>query len=353
MIRLSLRQFRTQGYLAIGLLGVAAIMLAATGPHFAHVYDAYAKAQGACIASPTCPNVRIGVSTLDSLLELIGTALVAVPALVGAFWGAPLISREFENGTHRLALTQSVTRTRWVAVKLAFVGAASVAATGLLSLMVTWWSAPMDAANMNRFDAGLFGERNITPLGYAAFAFALGVSFGVILRRALPAMAATLGVFLGVRLAFTYLIRQHLISPRHLSTTLAAITTGYGTNGGPSAQSSLFLSAPNLPNAWVYSTRAVDSSAHILNAHTVNSACPQLATASGPPSGASQVQASTAARDAFETCVTQLSATYHGVVTYQPASRYWLFQSYETGIYLAGALALVGLCFYWLHRHAT
>ena len=34
------------------------------------------------------------------------------------FWGAPLLAREFETGTFRLAWTQSVTRTRWLAVKL-------------------------------------------------------------------------------------------------------------------------------------------------------------------------------------------------------------------------------------------
>ena len=38
-----------------------------------------------------------------------------------------------------MAWTQSVTRTRWLAVKLAVVGAGSVLAAGLLSLMVTWW----------------------------------------------------------------------------------------------------------------------------------------------------------------------------------------------------------------------
>ncbi len=168
----------------------------------------FAKAQAACVASSTCPNVRVNVSTLDSLLELVGTVLVAIPALIGAFWGAPLISREFENGTHRLAWTQSVTRARWIMVKLALVGGASVVATGLLSLMVTWWSSPMDRANMNRFGLGMFGERNITPLGYAVFGFALGVIFGVVIRRTLPAMAATIGVFLGVRLAFTYFVRQ-------------------------------------------------------------------------------------------------------------------------------------------------
>jgi ABC-type transport system involved in multi-copper enzyme maturation permease subunit len=353
MIRLSARQFRTQAYLATGLLALVAIMLASTGPHFAHIYDVFAEAQAACGASPACPNVHLSISTLDSLLELIGTALIVVPALVGAFWGAPLISREFENGTHRLAWTQSVTRARWIAVKLALVGAASVAATGLLSLMVTWWSSPMDRANLNRFDAGLFGERNLTPLGYAAFAFALGVTFGVVIRRTVPAMAATMGVFLGVRLGFTYLVRQHLISPRHLSTSLAAVAQGYGSNSGAASQSSLFLGAPNLPNAWIYTTQALDSSGRTLTPLTVNTACPQLSLPSGLASGASQVHASASAQDAFQTCVARLSTAYHGVVTYQPASRYWLFQCYEAGIYLAAALALVALTVYWLHRHVA
>jgi ABC-type transport system involved in multi-copper enzyme maturation permease subunit len=351
MIRLSLRQFRAQGYITIGLLAVVAVLLIATGPYFAHLYDVYAKAQAACAASPTCPNVQLRIGTLDSLLKLIGTALVAVPALVGAFWGAPLISRELENGTHRMVWTQSVTRTRWVAVKLALVGTASVAATGLLSLMVTWWSAPMDRADMNRFGSGVFGERDITPLGYAAFAFALGVTAGVIIRRALPAMATTLAVFLGVRLAFTYLVRPYLMSPRHLTTTLSAVTQGFGSsNGGPE---SLFLGAPNLPNAWIYSTRAVDANGHGLTPQLVRSACPDLAAPSGPPPGGGhQVQASASAQNALQTCTTKLSATYHGLVTYQPASRYWLFQCFETAIFLAAAFALIGLCVYWLRRHA-
>ena len=46
MIRLTWRQFRNQAGVAGGLLVVAAILLALTGPHFAHIYDVYAKALG-------------------------------------------------------------------------------------------------------------------------------------------------------------------------------------------------------------------------------------------------------------------------------------------------------------------
>jgi hypothetical protein len=355
MIRFSLRQFRTQACVALGLLVLAAALLASTGPHLAQIYDDYAKSQAACSGSKACLQANINIGELDKLLELIGsTALIAVPGLIGAFWGAPLIGRELEHGTHRLAWTQSVSRTRWLAVKLPLVGAASVAATGLLSLMVTWWSSPIDRVDMNRFSSGLFGERNITPLGYAAFAFALGVTAGLLIRRTLPAMATTLAVFLGVRLSFTYLIRQHLLPPVRLTQPLASVVDGFGqTNGGPP---NLFTDA-NLPNAWVYSTGLVDSGGHALTSHFVVNACPALANpAAGAPlgssSGTAQVGADAQAHDALQACITKLSATYHGLITYQPANRYWTLQSYETGIFLAAALALAALCFYAIHRRA-
>ncbi len=352
MIRLSLRQFRTQGWVAIGLLVLVAVLLGSTGPHLAQLYDDFAKSRAACTPSGRCLQSNISIGELNRRLELIGTALVAVPGLIGAFWGAPLLSREFEHGTYRLAWTQSVSRTRWLAVKLALVGTASVAATGLLSLMVTWWSNPIDQSGQNRFDAGLFGERNITPLGYAAFGFALGVTAGALIRRTLPAMATTLAVFLGVRLTFTYLIRQHLLTPVHLTQPLGAVTQGFGqTNDGPPT----LFAGMNLPNAWVYSTRIIDSNGHAISSQVLANSCPDLLN---PPLGApgsnggTPVHAPVAVQNTFQDCITKLSSTYHGLVTYQPASRYWTFQCYETGIFLAAALALAALCFYWIRRRA-
>jgi len=46
-------------------------------------------------------------------------------------------------------------------------------------------------------------------------------------------------------------------------------------------------------------------------------------------------------------------------VTYQPASRYWAFQRYETATFLAVALAvalalaLTGFCFWWIRRRLS
>jgi hypothetical protein len=355
MIRLSWRQFQAQAAVACGLLIAVLIVFATTRGNVDHLYTVFANANAACRNNPDCPGVGIQLSKLDQLLELIGTALVVVPALIGVFWGAPLIAREFENGTHRLVWTQSVTRTRWLAAKLGVVGLASVVVTGLLSLLVTWWQSPIDRAHMGRFGSGLFGERNITPLGYAAFGFVLGVVFGLLIRRTLPAMAATIVGFLAVRMTFTYVVRPNIFSPRHKTFALDANNMGFGsTNGGPAT---LMPNPPNLPNAWVYSTHVVDSAGHGLTSQTVAAACPSLPFPGrgGPPPGSGtrvRVAGPGGVQDALHDCVTKLSATYHEVVTYQPANRYWTLQWGETLVYFAAALAIAGFCFWWIRHRA-
>ncbi len=355
MIRLTWRQFQYQAAVAVALLVAVLILFATTRGNVDHLYTVFTKANALCRNNPDCPGVGIQLSRLDQLLELIGTALVVVPALIGVFWGAPLIAREFENGTHRLAWTQSVTRTRWLASKLAVVGLASVVATGLLSLLVTWWQSPIDRAHMDRFGSGLFGMRNITPMGYAAFGLVLGVVFGLLIRRTLPAMAATIFSFLAVRMTFTYVVRPNIFSPRHKTFALDPNNMGFGsTNGGPAT---LMPNSPNLPNAWVYSTHVVDSAGNALTPATVATTCPTLPFPSGHPApiGTStriRVAAPGGVQDALHDCVTKLSATYHQVVTYQPANRYWTLQWGETVVYFAAAAAIAAFCFWWIRRGA-
>jgi hypothetical protein len=49
-----------------------------------------------------------------------GTILVLylLPAVIGVFWGVPMITRELETGTHSLVWNQTVTRKRWLTTKL-------------------------------------------------------------------------------------------------------------------------------------------------------------------------------------------------------------------------------------------
>jgi len=111
-----------------------------------------------------------------------------------------------------LAWNQSVTRTRWLAVKLGLVGVASMATAGLFSLMVTWWAAPIDKVVMNRITPELFPARGIAPIGYAAFAFALGVAAGVLVRRTVPAMAVTLAIFALIQVVMPVWVRPYPIT---------------------------------------------------------------------------------------------------------------------------------------------
>lgn len=203
MIAFSWRQFRTQATVGIAGLVVVGIVLAVTGPHLVGVYD---SAVAACKASggqgAACINP---VTRTDKGLQVGASVLVlVVPALIGMFWGAPLIARELETGTFRLAWTQSVSRLRWLVVKLGLVGLASMVAAGLLSLMVTWWASPLDKVNQNRFNPSSFALHGFVPAGYALFAFALAATVGLVLRRTVPAMAITLAGFIGVRLGVTY-----------------------------------------------------------------------------------------------------------------------------------------------------
>ena len=141
------------------------------------------------------------------------------------FWGAPLVARELESGTYRLAWTQSVTRRRWLSVRVALVGVAALAVAGLASWLVSWWFAPLDAVNLNRFDPSVFTTRGVVAIGYAGFAFALGVAAGALTRRTLPAMAATLLGFVAARIAFTFWVRPHLLAPKDV---LVPLTLGKG-----------------------------------------------------------------------------------------------------------------------------
>jgi ABC-type transport system involved in multi-copper enzyme maturation permease subunit len=249
MIRLTLRQFRMQAVVGVGALVIVAVIVAVTGPHLVHIYD---TSVATCSAHGDCPTVTSAFVQNDHALQiLLGAFVVVVPGLIGIFWGAPLVARELEAGTFRLAWTQSVTRTRWLAVKLGVVGLAGMVVAGLVSLMVTWWSSPLDRANMNVF--GTFDQRGLVAVGYAAFAFALGATVGMLFRRTLPAMAVVLVVFVAARLAFLHWVRPQLITPALRTYALGAATVGgYGsTNGGPST---LVPNPPDIANVWIVST---------------------------------------------------------------------------------------------------
>jgi hypothetical protein len=284
----------------------------------------------------------------DTTLRLwLSVLVVVLPGLLGVFWGAPLVAGELESGSFRLAWTQDVSRRRWLALRLAVSGLAGVAVAGLASWLVTWWAEPLDRAGLDQF--GSFDSRDIVAVGYAAFAVALGVLLGILLRRTVPAMAATLVVFTAAHLAFRLLARPYLLPPVTEALPLNPSTTGYGSSGFlPLAPApSLQPAAPDLPNAWITSITIVNEKGGALTSSELASTCPDIGHgrgSGGPAGGTSHVQAPQSVVNAMHDCVARIAATYHEVVTYQPASRYWPLQWYELGLFLAAALLLAAAC---------
>jgi hypothetical protein len=184
---------------------------------------------------------------------------------------------------------QSVTRTRWLAVKLALTGLAAMAAAGLGSLAVTWWSSPIDKAaapNFPRMAPLLFGARGFVPIAYAAFAFALGVTVGMLVRRTLPAMAITLAVFVAVQLAMPLLVRAHLLPPTRSTIQITTenvedFRLGRPTSGG--GDSALRLAVKGPTGAWVLSSQTVNASGHTVEAIPVSANSGPCAPSPGAP----------------------------------------------------------------------
>ena len=162
MLWLAWRQFRAQAALALGAAAVVVVTLVATRGHVVDTFGAGGSSE---------------LTGFYVWLRLLGTALIGVPALIGAFWGAPLLTREFEDRTHRMVWTQSVTRNRWLATKIAVIGIVTVAVVAVFALVFTWWSGPIDSAG-DRIGSADFAQRGIVPSGTHCSDSPLGHSSG-------------------------------------------------------------------------------------------------------------------------------------------------------------------------------
>jgi hypothetical protein len=336
MLALTWRQFRANAAVALGVLVAVALTFVVTHGSLEHLYRSGVVP---CRTTGNCDAATSALLQHHHVLQGVADALVlGVPLLIAMFWGAPLVARELETGTFRLAWTQSVTRTRWLVAKLAVAVAASMLVAGLLSLVVTWWIDPIDRVQATRFDPFVFAARDIVPIGYAAFACMLGATAGLLLRRFVPAMATSLVAFVVVRLAVTYWIRPQLAAPAHRSYALGALSR-LGFVKTPSGLTFSPGNPPDIPNGLVLSSHLADHAGTTPTPEAlqrfVHQRCPRIAVADPT---------------AFNACVAKLSARFHEVVAYQPASRYWTFQWYETGIFLALSLVLAGVCLWSIRR---
>lgn len=335
MIWLTLRQFRAQALSAAIVVAGAAIAFVITGLHLHHTYT---NDLASCTGFGSCDDVFSELQdSYRVAFQLTQLLVIAAPALIGMFWGAPLIGRELETGTHQFVWNQTVTRTRWLAVKVILVGIAAVVTAGILSYLLTWWASPLDHLNGNRFSPMTFASRDIVPFGYAAFAFALGMTVGLLLRRTLPAMAITLAVFIGLQILMPTVIRPHLLPSTTVTFAINASSTkdshGVWGNGG-----NFHFDLPIPQGAWIISAPAVvNSSGQEVRMGDYIDCFPGPGPVK-PAFDPGQIGACLATDDLHES------------VTYQPGSNYWPLQWLESAIFAALALLLSGVCFWWIRQ---
>lgn len=337
MIWLTWRQFRAQAWVALAVLAVAVAALAVTGPNLARMFDASGiagcAAHGDCGPLITAFRDQVGHNTPDNVLDHLSPyVLFAVPSLIGTFWGAPLVTRELETGSFRMVWNQSVTRTRWLAVKLALIGLASMATAGLLSLAFFWWYSPVERVMIQRMTPEWFGATGIVPAGYAAFAFAVGVAAGMVIRRTVPAMAVTLAVTAAAQAFMALWLRARLIAPVRTVSPLSDAMLANFYVSTKTGRFSVYAQTPDIPGAWILSDPYIITT----RSHAASQACFQELAHSG---------------SSLSACIASLARLHlTQSVTYQPLSRYWTLQWYETAIFLALALALAGFCFWKVRR---
>ena len=327
MTWLTWRQFRGQAAIALAAVAVLATYLVVLGLRIRDTYDASVNCGAGCSLAAARDTLSHDYFTA---LLLSGFLVVLVPGLLGVFWGAPLVAREIETGTHRLVWNQSVTRTRWLAVKLGVVTLAGVALTGALSILLTWAASPYDKLVGGRFDPLIFPTRNIAPLGYAIFAVVAGITIGLLTRRTVAAMAITLAAFATLQILLPATIRPHLqpavTETVAFDTTSARQGARINIKGGTAK-----IEGYAMPGAWVLS-----ASTELLD------------TAGQPITGTQLDGCTTGDRDKDDVCYA--ARKLHFVVEYQPADRYWTFQGLEFAAYLVLAALLAALAFWRIRR---
>ena len=347
MTWLAWRQFRTAAVaLSVPVVAVLAT-LALTGPHIAHLSSTSGLAH--CASPVDCARDRSvffgAIKAEGSTPVLYFTAIAVlylVPALLGLFWGAPLAARESEGGTFRVAWTQCVTRSRWLGVKLAVGVGAAVVMSAALSWAVSWWSSLIDkAAGLpggaddalpNHFNPVVFGARGLVPVVIAVFGFLVGVAAGLLLRRTLPALAATLTVLVAVQAVVPMTVRQHYAAPERATVPLVV-----SSRPGLELQvvdTKLAVRMPvDVAGAWVTSVRLLD--------------------AAGAPYRGVAPQACQGDVNSPAACFAAINALHlQQEAEYQPGSRFGRFQGEEALMYAALSVALAGLCFFRIRRMA-
>jgi hypothetical protein len=287
------RQHRGQAISCLALLAALTVyaVIESTSMRTAFSDDNLA----ACLARSQgtgCP------TAVDAFMNEFGSAVniafwsvcLIIPGLIGVLVGGSLIARELEYGTWRLAWSQTVPRSRWLAVKLALVTGGLVVLGAAITAVITWYRAPMDQLT-GHLQHNIYDYEGLVPTAYILCAFGFAVLAGLLLRRSIPAMVAAFIPWLAIRLVVEFVFRDHFMTP----------VTFQRTCGPPHGCG---MGIGFVPQA----TGRIGDSVLSINGN---------------------------------------------LITYQPADRFWPFQSIEAGIFVALTAAALGATIWLLHRRAA
>jgi uncharacterized protein YneF (UPF0154 family) len=315
------------------LLGALALYLWLAG---LQVHHAYATATACHPASSyACQNLVINFNTAYGATAFtIATLLQVVPALIGAFVGAPVLARELETGTFRYAWTLGVGRRRWTLAKLVPLAVAVTAAAGVFSPLFSWYFQPFFADGSNiPLDPKLFGLGGVACAAWTLAGFAIGALAGLLIRRVVPAIAATLAAYAGLTLAAGLYLRQHYMTPllgRNLFNppVSAWIIRGWWTKGGTTISQSTMNQVMNTMFRQIMPAilpKNVNDNDVKFYKGTANSQVLNYLTHHG----------------------------YTQWTSYQPGSRFWPLQWIEGGWLLALSVLLIAATVWLVGRRAT
>jgi hypothetical protein len=309
------------------VLGAVAIFLVIAGLKFHHDYAALVRCPligSAQNESGTCQQLFRHFNSTDWPLGNTCAILMSLaPVLIGAFAGAPLLARELETGTYRYAWTQGLGRERQVIAKLALVGLTLAVLAGMFGELFAWFFQPfLYTEQMNVLTETVFDTRGLVFPAFTLAAFAIGAFLGMLFRRIIPAMAATLGGYLALRLA-AWGVRKYY--PVAVVTSNTKIFSQFQTPSLPGF--------PWILSSWVTGPGGKPASASVAN-QILNA--PVLSThGPGPSAGAS------------------VPPGYTEWTKWIPLSHYWPMQFIEAGWLLILSIALFAATVSLVRRRAA
>jgi hypothetical protein len=239
MIWVTWRQHRGMLVSVAAVLAAVSAFLLVAGLKAHHDYTALINCHPASSTACAARN-RVFNDTDWTMGNTLLILMNLAPALLGVFTGPAVLGRELETGTFRYAWTQGIGRVRWTIAKLILLAAVLTVLAGAFSQLFAWFFDPfLGFEGMNVLASTVFDTRGIDFAAWTLVAFAAGAFLGMLIRRIVPAMAATLGAYLGLALLAWLALREDYP---------VAIDT---TNGN-------LFSGPNTPNSsWILKTWTV------------------------------------------------------------------------------------------------